>query len=330
MQAVVVAQPGGPEVLMPTTLPLPEPGPAEVLVHNRFVGVNFVDTQHRAGLYYPVVYPLIPGIEAAGVVAAVGATVTDFAVGDRVAYAGYMGGDYAEYTLVPPARLVAVPAAVPLEQAAAGLLQGITALVLARQVYTVQPGDHVLIHAAAGGVGNLLVQIAKQAGAVVIGTTSTAEKAGGVRQAGADHVIVTTPTDFASAIQDLAPQGVHVVYDGVGGPLFEQNLNVLRARGTLVMFGLAGGHPPPLDISRLSGLTGAPNRGSLFLTWAAASDYIATTAELRSAAAAVFDALVDGRLRLRIAGTYPLAQAAMAHHRLESRTVEGKLLLEVT
>lgn len=330
MKAIVIAQHGAPEVLRLSDVPVPEPRADEALVQNRVIGVNFVDTQHRAGLYYPIALPLIPGTEASGVVAAVGAKVTDFHVGDRVAYAGYMGGNYAEYTAVPQDRLVPVPDTLSFEQAAACLLQGLTAYVLTHQVYAVQPSDHVLIHAAAGGVGSLLVQMAKQLGAVVIGATSSAEKAAIVSQLGADHVIVSTHTNVADATLRLTgEQGVHVVYDGVGGPLFEQNLSVLRTRGHLVLFGLSSGQPMPLDVSRLSGITGTNNRGSLSVTFASANDYLTEVDQLRASAGAVFDAVVRGQLQLRITGVFPLEHAAQAHRLLESRATTGKLLLQV-
>lgn len=330
MKAIIVREHGGPEALELVDAPTPTPAGAEVLVQNHYVGVNFVDTQHRAGLFFPVALPLIPGTEGAGIVAAVGPGVNEFQVGDRVAYAGYMGGDYAEFTLVPQDRLVAVPQEIALEQAAGGLLQGMTAYVLTQQVYRIQRGDWTLIHAAGGGVGSLLVQFAKHWGATVIGATSSARKVDFVRQAGADHVIISSESDFeAETLRLTAGQGVHVVYDGVGGPQFERNLYVLRARGRLVLFGQAGGQPLPLDISRLSGLTGSGNKGSLWVTWAAASDYYATTEELRICAAAVFDALLHEHLRLNITGVYSLEQAAEAHRLLESRASTGKLLLRI-
>jgi len=331
MKAIIVYEHGSPDALQLRDVPMPEPLPNEVLIHNHFVGVNFVDTQHRAGSYYPVALPLIPGTEASGVVAAVGSDVTDFCVAERVAYAGYMGERYAEYTCVPQDRLVPVPNAMPLEHAAASLLQGLTAYVLAHQVYPLQSGDVALIHAAAGGVGLLLVQMAKQLGAVVIGTTSSAQKALLVSQAGADHVIVPTQADFEDTTMQLTnQQGVSVVYDGVGGSMFEKNVSVLRTRGYLVAFGLANGRPMPLDISRLSGITGIKNRGSLFVTWASTNDYMTTAEHLRACADAVFGAVVRGHLRLHIRGMFPLEQAAQTHLLLESRATSGKLLLKVT
>ena len=219
----------------------------------------------------------------------------------------------------------------PLEQAAAGLLQGLTAHVLAHQVYPLKSGDVAVIHAAAGGVGLLLVQMAKQLGAVVIGTTSSAQKALLVSQAGADRVIVHTQTDFEDATMRLTnQQGVSVVYDGVGGSMFEKSLSVLRTRGYLVAFGLANGRPMPLDISRLSGITGTKNRGSLFVTWVSTNDYMTTAENLRACADAVFGAVLRGQLRLHITGVFPLEQAAQTHLLLESRATSGKLLLKVT
>jgi NADPH2:quinone reductase len=203
--------------------------------------------------------------------------------------------------------------------------------VLTHQVYPLQSGDVTLIHAAAGGVGLLLVQMAKHLGATVIGTTSSAQKGLLVSQAGADHVIVHTQTDIEDATMQLTnQQGVSVVYDGVGGSLFEKSLNVLRTRGSLIAFGLAGGQPQPLDFSRLSGLTGTKNRGSLFVTWASLTDYLTTAEHLRTCADAVFGLILAGQLRLHISGMFPLEQAAQTHYLLETRTTSGKLLLQVT
>jgi NADPH2:quinone reductase len=330
MKTMMVRRHGPPDVLELCETPRPAPGPEEVVVENHVIGVNFVDTQHRAGLYYPVALPLIPGTEAAGVVAAVGAQVDGFRVGDRVAYAGYMAGVYAEYAAVPQERLVPVPAALPLEQAAAGLLQGLTADVLAHQAYPLQPGDSALVHAAAGGVGALLVQMAAQRGAVVIGTTSSTDKAALVRRAGAQHVIVHTQEDLEEAALRLTDQrGVCVVYDGVGGALFAPSLNVLRARGSLITYGQAGGPPPPLDVARLSGLTGTRNRGSLCVRWVVIEEYLETAAQRRAGAATVFEAILTGGLRLHIADAFPLEEAAHAHRLLESGATSGKLLLQV-
>jgi NADPH:quinone reductase len=281
-------------------------------------------------LYYPIQLPIIPGVEAAGVVAAVGSAVTDFRVGDRVAYAGYMGGNYAEYTAVPQDRLVPVPDALPLEQAAASLMQGQTAYVLTHQVYSLKGGEFAVIHAAAGGVGLWLVQMAKQLGAVVVGTTSSILKADAARAAGADHVFLyDDPAIDESVLKLTDGQGVHVVYDGVGGAMFEKSLGLLRTRGYLVEYGQSGGQPLPFDITRLSGITGSQNRGSLFVTWASASDYLTTPEASRTCAEVLFSSMIDGSLQTYITDVFPLEDAPKAHQLLESRTISGKLLLKI-
>jgi NADPH:quinone reductase len=328
VKAMMVSQHGGLDVLTLCDVPIPDPKADKVLVKNSYIGVNFVDTQHRAGLYYPINLPLIPGVEAAGVVQSVGRKVTDFNVGDHVAYAGYMGGNYAEYTAVPQGRLVPVSTSLSLDQAAAAVMTGTTAYVLTHSVYRVKAGDYVLVHAAAGGVGSALVQMAKALGATVIGTTSLERKITSILESGADEVLLYTAPDFVESVFRLTDQqGVHVVYDGVGGSLLEPSLMVLRARGHLVEYGHSGGQPLPIDITRLSGITGTKNRGSLTITWASAGDYLSTTEELRTCAAAVFDALLQGQLSTHIAHVYPLEDAAQAHSALESRATIGKLLL---
>jgi NADPH:quinone reductase len=328
MKAIRIYEHGGPEILLITDIATPEPHAREVLVKNEAIGVNFVDTQHRAGLYYPVDLPLILGIEAAGVVEAVGSEVTEFAVGDRVGYAGYLGGVYADYTVVPEARLVPVPSTVDAKMAAASLLQGMTAHFLVDEAYPVKEGDAVLIHAAAGGVGLLLVQMAKMRGATVIGIVSSAEKAQVAREAGADHLIISTQMDFEMETMRLTGgRGVHVVYDSVGRTTFDKSLNVLRARGSMVVFGLSSGPVPPFDVNRLSGITGSGNKGSLFLTFATLNDYAARRQDLLRRARDVLNWIAEGTLTVRLAGTFPLAQAAAAHRLLERREVAGKLLL---
>lgn len=329
MKAIQFEQHGGAEVLHVVDLPVPVPQGNQVLVHNRAIGVNYVDVQHRQGGYYPVTLPLIPGIEAAGVVDAVGAAVHDFRAGDRVAYGGYMGGNYAEYTLVPEDRLVPVPAAIDFEQAAGGLLQGMTAYVLSHQVHPVQAGDWVLVQAAAGGVGLMLVQCAALRGGMVIGTVSSAAKADAVRAAGAAHVVVYTEQDFHPAVMQLTDgQGVQVVYDAVGQTTFEAGMRSLRKRGHMVVYGQTSGSGPLLlDVNRLSGITADSFAGSLTVTWAAASHYTETRDALRACAQAVFDLIGQGQLQARIADRLPLAQAADAHRLLESRQVMGKVLL---
>jgi NADPH2:quinone reductase len=273
-KAIRIYEHGGPEILLITDIATPEPSSKEVLVRNEAIGVNFIDTQHRAGLYYSVDLPLILGVEAAGVVAAIGLEVSEFAVGDRVGYAGYMGGVYSEYTVVPEARLVPVPSTVNATMAAASLLQGMTAHFLAHEAYAVREGDTVLIHAAAGGVGLLLVQMTKRCVAIVIGTVSSVEKAQVAHEAGADHLIISTQMDFATETMRLTDgRGVHVVYDSVGRTTFDNSLNVLRARGSMVVFGLSSGPIPPFGMNHLSGITGSGNNGSLFFTFATLNDY---------------------------------------------------------
>ena len=328
MKAIVIRKHGGPEVLQIEDIPMPTPQHKEVLVRNQAIGVNFVDTQHRAGLNYPVNLPLIPGTEAAGWVEAVGPDVSEFAVGDRVGYAGYMGGNYAEYTVVPEEKLVPVPAEVTFELAAATLLQGMTAHCLAYSVYPIKERDIVLIQAAAGGVGLLLVQMAKQRGATVIGTVSTPQKAEFARAIGADHVIVHTQADFEAETMRLTHgEGVHVVYDSVGRTTFDKGMRVLRAQGYMIVFGLSSGPVPPFDINRLSGITGSGNKGSLFLTWATLSDYAAKREDLLWRAGAVLDWVAKGMLKVHIAHTLPLTEAAEAHRLVESRQVVGKVVL---
>jgi NADPH:quinone reductase len=328
MKAVSVLEHGGPEVLHLTDIFTPTPKSGEVLVENKAIGVNFVDAQHRTGSPYPVSLPLIPGIEAAGVVEAVGEQVSEFKMGDRVGYAGYMGGNYAQYTVVPETKLVPIPEKVSFELAAASLLQGITAHALTRSVYPINQGDTVLIQAAAGGVGLFLVQLAKRRGATVIGTVSTDDKAELVKAMGADHVILYTQSDFETETMRLTNnEGVHAVYDSVGKTTFDKGIHVLRAQGYMVVYGLSSGSVSPFDINRLSGITGSGNKGSLFLTWATSSDYTSKREDLLWRAKDVLGWVADGLLKVPIAKTFPLAEAAKAHRLLESRKSIGKILL---
>ncbi|MEM9775401.1 MAG: quinone oxidoreductase [Chloroflexota bacterium] len=328
MKIVSFSEHGPPNVLEVIETAIPEPTERQVLVGNRAIGVNYVDIQHRQGGFYSVNLPLIPGIEAAGVVEAVGSKVTEFNVGDRVGYAGYMGGNYAEYTLVPEDRLVEIPDAISFEVAAAAMLQGITAYVLTHQVYPVQSDDWVVIHAAAGGVGNLLVQMAKQRGAVVVGTVSTTAKAEFARQIGVDHVVNYSLENFEDVTNDLTQGiGVHVVYDAIGRTTFDQSLSCLRKRGMMVIYGQSSGTIPPFDLNRLSGITPNSSRGSLFLTWAAGSHYLEERMELLDNASAVFNMLMAGKIQPNIAECLPLVDAAKAHEMLEMRQVIGKLVL---
>lgn len=328
MKAIVIRQHGGPEVLQVEEVPTPGSVGSDVLVRNEAIGVNFVDTQHRAGVNYPVELPLIPGIEAAGTVESIGPEVSEFKVGDRVGYAGYMGGDYAETTLVPQDRLVPVPENVHFESAAASLMQGMTAHCLSQSAYPIKEGDVVLIHAGAGGVGHFLVQMAKMRGAVVIATVSTETKAEIARDAGADHVILYTQADFESETMRITnSEGVHAVFDSVGKTTFDKGIKVLRAQGMMVLFGLTSGPVPPFDVNRLSGITGSDNKGSLFLTWAALSDYNARREDLLWRARDVLGWIAEGRLKVRIDHTLPLSGASEAHRLLESRQVAGKIVL---
>jgi NADPH:quinone reductase len=328
MKAVSILEHGTPEVLQLTDVFKPNPKAGDVLVQNKAIGVNFVDTQHRAGSPYPVSLPLIPGIEAAGVVEAIGETVNELKPGDRVGYAGYMGGNYAEYTVVPETKLVPLPDTVSFELAAASLLQGMTAHALSHSVYNIKSGDTVLVHAAAGGVGLLLVQMAKRLGATVIGTVSTPEKAELVRAMGADYIINYSESDFESETMRFTNgEGVQAVYDSIGKTTFDKSINVLRAQGYMVIYGLTSGSVTPFDINRLSGITGSDNKGSLFLTWAASSDYTSKREDLLWRANDVLTWVVDGSLKVPIARTFSLTQAAEAHRLLENRQSTGKLLL---
>ncbi|MEM9955099.1 MAG: quinone oxidoreductase [Chloroflexota bacterium] len=328
MKVISFSQHGSPDVLEVLDVDIPTPTGNQVLVHNQAIGVNYVDVQHRQGGYYEVELPLISGIEAAGTVAAVGETASEFATGDRVAYAGYMGGNYAEYTLVPEDRLFPVPDGVDFDIAAASVLQGITAYVLTHHVYPVQHGDWILVHAAAGGVGSLLTQMGHYLGATVIGTVSTNEKAQFARQMGVNHVIRYTEADFEQVTNQLTDDvGVHVVYDAIGKTTFDKSLACLRKRGMMVVYGQSSGPVPPFDINRLSGITPSSGRGSLFLTWASGSHYIEARSDLLNNARDLFNLLLNERIQPYIADRLPLTEAAEAHRKLEAREVMGKLIL---
>jgi len=319
---------GGPEMLRPVDMVQPTPAPDEVLVRNEWIGVNFVDTQHRVGTPYPVTLPLIPGIEAAGIVVEPGAGVTDLGPGDRVAYAGPMVGVYAELAAVPRSVLVAVPAGLDNRDAAAVLLQGMTTQLMTHDVHLGRPGETALVHAAAGGTGSLLVQFLLAQGVTVIATASPGPKTAYLRSLGVDHVLDSRRPDLADAVLGVVPGGVDVVFDSVGRATFETSLRAVRPMGLIVEFGQSSGPVPPVDIARLSGLTGEGLPGSLTLTWPTLSDHNATRKALVGRAAAVFQAVLDGTLRPAIAGTFPLREAAHAHELLESRSVVGKVLLE--
>jgi NADPH:quinone reductase len=318
MDAIQVAAHGGPEVLTLTDLPVPEPGPGEVLVRLSAAGVNFVDTYHRSGLYQ-VRLPLVPGTEGAGVVEAVGPGVTAPRAGDRVV-SNNLAGAYARYAVTPARRAVPIPEGVTDEQAAAVLLQGMTAHYLLHDSYPVRAGDTVLVHAAAGGMGLLLTQLATTLGARVIGTVSTPEKEELARAAGAAEIIGYD--GVAERVRELTGgTGVPVVYDGVGRDTFDASLASLRTRGTLVLYGYASGPPAPFDLGRLA--TG----GSLSLTRPTLGHFVATDEELGRRAGDVLTWVADGTLKVTVGGRYPLAEAARAHADLESRRTTGKLLL---
>jgi NADPH2:quinone reductase len=320
MKAILIKQTGGPEVLQLAELPIPEPKPNEAVVKIAASGVNFIDTYQREGRY-KVPLPFVLGQEGAGVVASVCADVKSMKPGDRVAWASVLGS-YGEYAAVPAERLVPVPDGVSDRQAAAAMLQGMTAQYLIYSTFPIKRGQTALVHAAAGGVGQLLVQMAHDIGARVIATVSTDEKAKLARQAGADEVILYTQVDFEAETKRLTDgNGVDVVYDGVGKTTFEKGLNVLRPRGMMVLFGGSSGAVPPFDLIQLA------QKGSLYVTRPTLFQYIATTEELRARSSAVFKMIAEGRLKLRIEHIYPMGEAATAHRELESRKTTGKLLL---
>jgi NADPH2:quinone reductase len=320
MKAIQVSQTGGPEALVLAELPEPKPKANEALVQIKAAGVNFIDVYFREGRY-PTPVPFVNGQEAAGVVTEVGSDVTEVKPGDRVAYTGALGS-YAEYAAVPATRLVKIPDDLSFEQAAAAMLQGMTAHYLLHSTYKLQAGETALIHAAAGGVGLLLVQMAKMIGARVIATAGTEEKAQLARDAGADECIVYTEADFETETRRLTEgHGVNVVYDGVGKATFEKGLNVLSPRGYMVLFGGSSGAVPPFDLIKLS------QKGSLFITRPTLAHYIVTREDLEWRAGDVLGWIAAGKLKLRIHKEYPLADAAQAHRDLEGRKTTGKLLL---
>ena len=320
MKAIQVARVGGPEALTLVEVPVPDPKPNEALVQIKSAGVNFIDVYFREGRY-PAPLPFINGQEAAGMVVAVGPDVTTLRLGDRVAYTGVLGS-YAEYAAVPADRLVKIPDELDFEQAAAAMLQGMTAHYLCHSTYPIKTGDTALIHAAAGGVGLLLVQMAKRLGARVIATAGSEAKAELARGAGADEVIIYTEQDFETETQRLTGnQGVQVVYDGVGKDTFERDLKVLSPRGYLVLFGGASGAVPPFD------LLGLTKHGSLFVTRPSLQHYVASRKELEQRSNDVLQMVVRGDLKLRIHKKYPLEDVRQAHLDLEGRKTTGKLLL---
>lgn len=323
MHAVRVHAPGPADALTHETVPVPQPGPGEALVRVEAAGVNFIDVYKRTGLY-PVALPATLGEEGAGTVEAPGEGVTSVKTGDRVAWAGTLGS-YAEFAVVPASKLVAVPDGIAMTTAAALMLQGMTAHYLATSTYPLRRGDTCLIHAAAGGVGLLLVQLARRAGARVIGTAGTEAKAALARKAGADHVILYTREDFVAETKRLTGgRGVQVVYDSVGRSTFPGGLDVLAPRGLMVLFGQSSGVVEPIDPQVLN------RKGSLFLTRPKLADHTATPAELRARSDDLFAWVAAGSLTVRIGAEFPLAEAASAHRALEGRTTTGKVLLRTT
>jgi NADPH2:quinone reductase len=322
MKAIQVKQPGGPETMELVDLPKPTPGPGQALVRIAASGVNFIDVYFRTGLYKADL-PVTLGSEGAGTVEAVGAGVTEISPGDRVAYA-MTRGSYAEYALVPAMQLVRIPAGLDFETAAAAMLQGMTAHYLTHSTWALKPGETCLVHAAAGGAGGLVIQMAKALGARVLGTVSTEDKARIAREHGADEAILYTEQDFEAEAKRLTNgRGVDVVYDSVGKTTFEKSLGSLRPRGMLVLFGQSSGAVPPFDPSILNA------KGSLFLTRPSLGHYVLTREELLWRAGDVLSRVAAGKLKLRIDRKYPLADAASAHRDLEGRKTAGKLLLTV-
>ena len=320
MRAIQVKQVGGPEVMELAELPVPEPKANEALVKLAASGVNFIDVYFREGRYKTAV-PFIVGQEGAGVVTAIGSGVKLVKPGDRVAWSGALGS-YAEYRTAAEEMLVPVPEGVSFENAAAAMLQGMTAHYLSHDTFKLKAGDTALVHAAAGGVGLLLVQMAHHIGARVIGTVSTEEKAKLALEAGADEVILYTKVDFEAEVKQLTGgKGVDVVYDGVGKDTFEKNLNVLKPRGMLVLYGASSGPVPPVDPITLS------QKGSIYMARPTLAHFTANREELLMRSGAVFGMIAAGKLKLRIAHKYPLAEAQQAHRDLEGRRTTGKLLL---
>lgn len=320
MKAIRVHEYGSPEVLQYEEVARPEPGEGQVRIKIEAAGLNFIDIYHRIGSYAGQL-PMTPGMEGAGLIDALGSGVAEFQVGDRVAYAMHQGA-YADYAIVPAGKVVPVPEAVDMRQAAAVMLQGITAHYLTHSTFPLAPGHTALALAAAGGVGSLLVQLAKRRGARVIGACSTEEKAALARQAGADEIILYNDEDLVEATRRLTEgRGVDVVYDSVGQATFEQSLDCLRPRGYLVLYGQASGPVKPLDPQMLN------SKGSLFLTRPTIGHYVADRTELLARTGDLFRWMADGELDVRIDRAYPLAEAAKAHRYMADRQTKGKVLL---
>jgi NADPH:quinone reductase len=322
MKCIQVNQTGGPEQMQFTDVPTPSPGPGQALVKLAATGVNFIDVYFRIGLYKAPL-PIVLGMEGAGTVEAVGEGVTEVVPGERVAYA-MARGSYAEYAVVPSWQLVKMPDSLDFARAAAVMLQGMTAHYLTHSTFVLKNGDSALVHAAAGGAGLLIVQMAKMRGARVFGTVSTEEKARLAREAGANEVILYTHQDFESEVKRLTEnRGVDVVYDSVGKTTFDKSLNCLRPRGLMALFGQSSGPVPPFDPTTLN------SKGSLYLTRPSLGHYAANRDELLWRAGDVLNWVETGKLKVRIDRTYPLAEAAQAHRDLESRKTAGKLVLSI-
>ena len=320
MKAIRVQQTGGPEVMELADVPVPQPKPAEALVKVSAAGVNAIDGYFRDGRFRTPL-PFIPGQEGAGLVTAAGAQAKTVKVGDRVSWSGVLGS-YADFVVSPEEHLVPVPETLTDQQAAAAMVHGLTAHYLVNDAHKLKAGETALVHAAAGGVGLLLVQMARAVGARVIGTASSEEKAQLAREAGADEVIVFTKHDFEAEVKRLTDgKGVEVVYDGVGKATFEKNLNVMRLRGMLVLYGMSSGPVLPVDPAKLS------EKGSLYMARTTLTHFTATRDELLARTRGLFGMIAEGKLKLRIAKTYPLADAPQAHRDMEARKVAGKLLL---
>lgn len=320
MKAIRVHKYGGPEVLTIEEVSVPEPKTGETRVKIEAIGVNYIDIYQRTGLY-PLKTPFTLGTEGAGIVDAVGPDVTEVKKGDRVGYA-MIPGSYAEYAIVPAARLVPIPPSIDARLAAALMLQGMTAHYLTHSTYPLKKGETALVHAAAGGVGLLLIQIANQLGATVIGTVSTEAKAKLAKEMGADHLILYTQSDFLAEVKKLTDgRGVNVVYDSVGQTTFDKSLDCLRPRGYLVLFGQSSGPVPPFDPGKLAA------KGSLFLTRPSLAHYTLERSELLQRANDVFNWTATGKLKVRLDKTFSLAEAAEAHRQLEGRETTGKVIL---
>jgi NADPH:quinone reductase len=322
MKRIIVEATGGPEQMKLVDAPKPSPAPKEAVVAIAFTGVNFIDVYFRTGLY-KADPPIVLGSEASGTVESVGRDVAEVAPGDRVAYT-MVRGSYAEYAAVPAAQLVKIPAEVDFATAAAVMLQGTTAHYLTHSTFPLKAGDSCLVHAAAGGTGGLIVQMARHRGARVFGTVSTDDKARQVRDLGADETIIYTTQDFEAEVKRLTDgRGVDVVYDSVGKTTFDKSLSVLRPRGTMALFGQSSGPVPPFDPAVLNA------RGSLFLTRPSLAHHLLDREELLWRVGDVLKYVASGVVRVRISGTYPLSEAAQAHRDLEGRKTAGKLLLRV-